>query len=773
MGTQAALMRAPALGAKDGAGASSQAAVRRGPREQTHERATASRMPAALAAIPVFAPGEGTRGSSSVFPRIALQRKLAIGAVDDPLEREADRVAEQVMRRPAPGVAAAPAFSSGSGIQRACACGGTCSDCRNKHRENGYAHVRTKAAAPASPIGIEAPPIVHAVLRSPGRPLDAATGAFMEARFGWDFSRVRVHSDGAAAQSAEHLNADAYTVGSNVVFGPGRFSPRSHEGRRLIAHELTHVVQQRETAAALQRTPKRAAGQDKKRAAILANAAQATFASVDEELDAQLDAEKVLGLDSKRNKDKAYALRLGQSDKARIEKSGTLSADHQHEITVKIRFFDGEAKAAYLRTITAVVSSAADAEQVLDMLAEPRIRQSREEEAEGLGCDAGQKQFPLLYEGEPENSTCMDITTDREYIDNYFDRNILDADAYSVPGTTWENVDYRSFNSLVVKYQNGSSEYFMLDEVGNFYFGGKTLSISDFFYLKRKTTELVYPIFNGRLYSTEQLTPKLIKYKNGLKYRVKELQDLFTLVKVTNTFASLIGSYSQVEAFRASIEGFKIPRRTGRSKGGGVTEGVAGLGTEGEETAGKVRVPGAEEEGGTARESAPEQKLLSSSQLKGTGKLTSDPVRPALVRRGLAKAGETMYEYKMRSSDADDQAEARMADRLSAEGHDVHFRAADKGGDLIVDGVLTDVKHPRTQNIETAMGAAAQQGANQVVIDGARAGLTDENAHAAIQKFETNAQEHPKLRNLETAFIVLKDGSIYIYHRTTSLKKAH
>jgi hypothetical protein len=68
----------------------------------------------------------------------------------------------------------------------------------------------------------------------------------MEQRFSYDFSRVRVHSGGIAEQSALDVNADAYTVGNDIVFGAGRFAPATQEGRRLIAHELTHVVQQSE-----------------------------------------------------------------------------------------------------------------------------------------------------------------------------------------------------------------------------------------------------------------------------------------------------------------------------------------------------------------------------------------------------------------------------------------------------------------------------------------------------------------------------------------------
>ena len=89
-----------------------------------------------------------------------------------------------------------------------------------------------------------APASVDQVLASPGRPLEPALRQDMEQRFGHDFSRVRVHSGAAAEQSAQDVNANAYTVGNNIVFGAGRFAPGTHEGRRLIAHELTHVVQQ-------------------------------------------------------------------------------------------------------------------------------------------------------------------------------------------------------------------------------------------------------------------------------------------------------------------------------------------------------------------------------------------------------------------------------------------------------------------------------------------------------------------------------------------------
>ncbi len=126
-------------------------------------------------------------------------------------------------------------------LQRRCACGGTpgpdgeCAGC--KARRLGLQRRATTSSAVV-------PPIVREVLRSPGQPLDAATRAFMEPRFGHDFSQVRVHSDTRAAESARAVNALAYTVGRDVVFGEGHYVPRAISGQRLLAHELAHVVQQ-------------------------------------------------------------------------------------------------------------------------------------------------------------------------------------------------------------------------------------------------------------------------------------------------------------------------------------------------------------------------------------------------------------------------------------------------------------------------------------------------------------------------------------------------
>lgn len=94
--------------------------------------------------------------------------------------------------------------------------------------------------------GEDAPPIVHDALRSSGQPLDPATRAFMEPRFGHDFSQVRVHTDPKAAASSRSIEALAYTAGRDIVFAANQYSPQTESGKRLLAHELAHVVQQGE-----------------------------------------------------------------------------------------------------------------------------------------------------------------------------------------------------------------------------------------------------------------------------------------------------------------------------------------------------------------------------------------------------------------------------------------------------------------------------------------------------------------------------------------------
>jgi Domain of unknown function (DUF4157) len=147
---------------------------------------------------------------------------------------------------PAP-VRVAPLRAAAPVVAR-CACGaksgeGECEGCRQ-------ARLQRSAAGGAAPA--QAPPVVREVLGRPGRPLDSGARGEMERGFGHSFARVRVHDDARAAESARAVGAHAYAVGSDVVFGAGRYAPGTGEGRKLLAHELAHVVQQGGEAAAVQ-----------------------------------------------------------------------------------------------------------------------------------------------------------------------------------------------------------------------------------------------------------------------------------------------------------------------------------------------------------------------------------------------------------------------------------------------------------------------------------------------------------------------------------------
>ncbi len=201
-----------------------------------------------------------------------IQPKLVVSTPSDPYEREADRIAEQVMRMPEPQ------------LQRTCACGGKCPRCRTKQPDQDHESLQTKVVQRTA-TGMEQPfwiqrlyenqfvqrqPIADEKdmlqlreqsgrtpqlksadiesrinnLRGGGRPLGAATRSFFESRFGKDFSNVRVHNDAGAANIANAVHARAFTVDNTIVFGSGQYRPESSEGRRLLGHELVHTLQQ-------------------------------------------------------------------------------------------------------------------------------------------------------------------------------------------------------------------------------------------------------------------------------------------------------------------------------------------------------------------------------------------------------------------------------------------------------------------------------------------------------------------------------------------------
>ena len=249
----------------------------------------------------------GNRSAQRVLAPLVIQPKLTIGAPDDVYEKEADAVAEQVMlaqtslaatgasrsdddrsdphslaqqgarqrsaqrsplhripirtlqqtlgnralRRLLQQTLSAPAVPE---LSRKCALGGESkeesAECSKKR------HAPQRSSASADDAGLEAPPIVEHVLASPGQPLAESARRELEPGFGHDFSAVRVHDDSQAADSAAAINALAYTVSNHIAFGTNQYAPGTRDGNRLLAHELTHTIQQTEgTSLRVQTAP--------------------------------------------------------------------------------------------------------------------------------------------------------------------------------------------------------------------------------------------------------------------------------------------------------------------------------------------------------------------------------------------------------------------------------------------------------------------------------------------------------------------------------------
>lgn len=208
-----------------------------------------------------------------------IQTKLSVGHPGDEYEQEADRVAEQVMRMPDhrinPGLQAQESVAEQ--VMRMPDEGGAgeedvdseatlavlriiCPECEDEVVQAKESSGQLSAVTPGLESQIE-------TVKTGGEPLPETVRAFFEPRFGYNFSHVRIHTDSAAAETAEQLHALAYTVGSHVAFGPGQYAPDSPAGKKLLAHELTHVVQQAPQAQRMQMkaTPSETHGNDRSR----------------------------------------------------------------------------------------------------------------------------------------------------------------------------------------------------------------------------------------------------------------------------------------------------------------------------------------------------------------------------------------------------------------------------------------------------------------------------------------------------------------------------
>jgi hypothetical protein len=171
----------------------------------------------------------------------AIQAKLTVSQPGDVHEREADRVANAVMRMPAADVREIPVVSSTMSISKVQR---MCSKCDEEIATGPATQVQRREHAASAPLVEPSTAANIQSLRGGGQALPEATRAFFEPRFGADFSEVRIHTGPRAAEAAKSISAKAFTLGHDIAFGKGQYSPQSSEGQKLLAHELTHTIQQ-------------------------------------------------------------------------------------------------------------------------------------------------------------------------------------------------------------------------------------------------------------------------------------------------------------------------------------------------------------------------------------------------------------------------------------------------------------------------------------------------------------------------------------------------
>ena len=190
-------------------------------------------------AVPVREYTEENIYTESLY-RFPIQRKLSVGAVDDPLENEADAMADKVMRMPEQNF-----------IQRKCT---HCEEEERAQRKPLASFIQKKSSLNNNGVISDSVSNQIQSTKNSGNAMHETTKSFMESRFGTDFSNVNIHTDNNASQLSNELNAQAFTVGNDIYFNDGKYQPESFAGKQLLAHELTHVLQQgRNTPSFLQR----------------------------------------------------------------------------------------------------------------------------------------------------------------------------------------------------------------------------------------------------------------------------------------------------------------------------------------------------------------------------------------------------------------------------------------------------------------------------------------------------------------------------------------
>ena len=194
------------------------------------------------------------RANIGASNQVLLQREAVVGAVNDPLERQADAAADAVLagRR-------LPGFTSAAPSPQR-----RCEDCEHEDATLQRKDIGSTSAGHAGPSVMAGAEAAAAAVSGGGRPLSASERAYFEPRFARDFSAVRIHEGARAGAAARSIHAHAYTLGHDIAFAPAQYAPGSSGGKRLLAHELAHVVQQRrKTTVIYRKEPEKKTAEEK------------------------------------------------------------------------------------------------------------------------------------------------------------------------------------------------------------------------------------------------------------------------------------------------------------------------------------------------------------------------------------------------------------------------------------------------------------------------------------------------------------------------------
>mgnify|MGYP000632397346 CR=1 FL=1 len=188
--------------------------------------------------------GHSQKKSTPFFKGIPIQKKLAIGSSNDAYEVEADRVADQVVGMSEGQINTSP--KTGALVQRKCAACSQEEEIQKKPIADSITPLVQKAGMKSSGGGMASTSLTQQINSSMGggHNMDSSTKGFMESRFGSNFSDVKIHTGSQAVQMSRDLNAQAFAVGNDVYFNEGKYNPSSTTGKHLLAHELTHTLQQ-------------------------------------------------------------------------------------------------------------------------------------------------------------------------------------------------------------------------------------------------------------------------------------------------------------------------------------------------------------------------------------------------------------------------------------------------------------------------------------------------------------------------------------------------